>query len=71
MTVWHTARLRESFLQIKFGIKVCPGAVVLGDQKMIAEFIGKTVDDLGSFPVNSQDYIPLKSGSERKQHLEE
>ena len=26
---------------------------------MIAEFTGKIVDDLGGFPVNSPDFMPL------------
>ena len=53
----HSKTTREAFA--KFGIKVWPGAGVVGDRKMIAEFTGKTVDDLGGFAVNPPDCMSL------------
>ena len=53
----HSKTTREAFA--KFGIRVWPGAGIVGDRKMIADFTGKTVDDLGGFPVNSPDCMPL------------
>ena len=39
----------------KFGIKVWPGAGIVGDRCLISEFTGKDESDLGGFPVNSPD----------------
>ena len=43
--VAHTKTVREAWA--KFGIKVWPGAGVVGDWKLILEFTGKTLDDKG------------------------
>ena len=39
----------------KFGIKVWPGAGIVGDLCMLSEFTGKDESELGGFPVNSPD----------------
>ena len=41
----------------KFGIKVWPGAGIVGDRCLISEFIGEDESELGSFPVNSPDFL--------------
>ena len=53
----HSKTTREAFA--KFGIQVWPGAGVVSDRKLIAEYTGESVDDLGGFPVNSSDCMPL------------
>ena len=40
---------------VKFGIKVWPGAEIVGDRCLISEFTGKDESELGGFPVNSPD----------------
>ena len=53
----HTKTIREAWA--KFGIKVWPGAGVVGDRKLIPEFTGKALEDKGGFPVNSPDCMVL------------
>ena len=55
-TLWSKTA-RDAFAQ--FGIKVWPGAGVVGDRKLISEFTGKSVDEQGGFPVNSPDCMVL------------
>ena len=49
----HTKAVRDAWA--KFGIKVWPGAGIVGDRVMISEFTGKDTSELGGFPVNSPD----------------
>ena len=42
----------------KFGIKVWPGAGIVGDRTLISEFTGRDANELGGFPVNSPDCMP-------------
>ena len=44
----HTKTVREAWA--KFGIKVWPGAGVVGDRKLIPEFTGKALEDKGGSP---------------------
>ena len=53
----HTQTVRDAWA--KFGIKVWPGAGIVGDRKLIPEFTGKTLEDKGGFPVNSPDCMIL------------
>ena len=53
----HTKTVREAWA--KFGIKVWPGAGVVGDRKLIPEFTGKSLEDKWEFPVNSPDCMVL------------
>ena len=39
----------------KFGIKVWPGAGIVGDRTLISQFTGEDEEKLGGFPVNSPD----------------
>ena len=52
----HTKTVRDAWG--KFGLKVWPGAGIVGDRKCISEFTGKDAADLGGFPVNSPDCMP-------------
>ena len=53
----HSKATRVAFQ--KFGIKIWPGAGVVGDRKLIPEFTGKGIEDQGGFPVNSPDCMVL------------
>ena len=43
----------------EFGIKIWPGAGVVGDRKPISEFTEKDEEDLNGFSVSSPDYMVL------------
>ena len=49
----HSKMVRDEWA--KFGIKVWPGAGIVGDRCLISEFTGKDESELGGFPVNSPD----------------
>ena len=49
----HIKTLRDEWT--KFGMKVWPGAGIVGDRCLISEFTGKDESELGGFPVNSSD----------------
>ena len=49
----HSKTVRDQWA--KFGIKVWPGAGIVGDRCLISEFTGKDESELGGFPVNSPD----------------
>ena len=49
----HCKIVRDAWA--KFGIKVWPGAGIVGDRKLISEFTGQETEKLGGFPVNSPD----------------
>ena len=49
----HTKAVWDAWA--KFGIKVWPGAGLVGDRTLISEFTGKDTSTLGGFPVNSPD----------------
>ena len=49
----HSKTVRDQWA--KFGIKVWPGAGIVGDRCLISEFTGKDESELGGFPVNSSD----------------
>ena len=49
----HSKTLRNAWA--KFGIKVWPGAGIVGDRTLISEFTGKDESELGGFPINSPD----------------
>ena len=44
----HSKTVRDEWA--KFGIKVCPGAGIVGDRCLISEFTGKDEDELGGSP---------------------
>ena len=49
----HSKIVRDAWA--RFGIKVWPGAGVVGDRTLISQFTGETAEKLGGFPVNSPD----------------
>ena len=49
----HSTIVRDAWA--RFGIKVWPGAGVVGDRTMISEFTGELAEKLGGFPVNSPE----------------
>ena len=49
----HSKMVRDAWA--KFGIKVWPGAGIVGDRTLISEFTGEDEEKLGGFPVNSPD----------------
>ena len=49
----HSTIVRDAWA--RFGIKVWPGAGVVGDRAMISEFTGESAEKLGGFPVNSPE----------------
>ena len=49
----HSNTVRDEWA--KFGIKVWPGAGIVGDRCLISEFTGKDESELGGFPVDSPD----------------
>ena len=49
----HSKIVRDAWA--RFGIKVWPGAGVVGDRTLISEFTGEAAEKLGGFPVNSPD----------------
>ena len=51
----HSNTVRDEWA--KFGIKVWPGAGIVGDRCLISEFTGEDESELGSFPVNSPDFL--------------
>ena len=51
----HSKTVRDEWT--KFGIKVLPGAGIVGDRCLISEFTGKDESELGGFPVNSTDCV--------------
>ena len=49
----HSNTVRDEWA--KFGIKVWPGAGIVGDRCLISEFTGKDESELGGFPVDFPD----------------
>ena len=49
----HSKMVRDAWA--KFGIKVWPGAGIVGDRTLISQFTGEDEEKLGGFPVNSPD----------------
>ena len=49
----HRKMVRNAWA--KFGIRVLPGAGVVGDRALISQFTGEEEEKLGGFPVNSPD----------------
>ena len=49
----HSKIVRDAWA--RFGIKVWPGAGVVGDRTLISEFTREAAENLGGFSVNSPD----------------
>ena len=49
----HSKMVRDAWA--KFGIKVWPGAGIVGDRTLISQFTGEDEEKFGGFPVNSPD----------------